>query len=145
MVIHEMYQQKRSWLTQIKVTPIKIHERESTLKHNICNPHIKHIVEIMDHKFNTDLSLDEILSDIPLSRRSIEMLFKKEMAPYTLLSYLNKLRIDCMCKLLASSDMPVNIAATKSGFSDSFNINRTFKKYTGMTPSEYRASQREKQ
>lgn len=145
MVIHEMYQQKRSWLTQIKVTPIKIRERESTLKHNISNPHIKHIVEIMDHKFNTDLSLDEILSDIPLSRRSIEMLFKKEMAPYTLLSYLNKLRIDCMCKLLASSDMPVNIAAAKSGFSDSFNINRTFKKYTGMTPSEYRASQREKQ
>lgn len=127
---------------RIKIHPVEIKERESTLRHNIRDPYIRRIVEHMDEAYTSPLLIEDFIRDIPLSRRAIEMRFKKEMAPETLLSYLLNLRISLMCKLLETTDLPVNIAAEKSGFDDALNVGRTFKRYTGMSPLAWRREKR---
>ena len=69
---------------------------------------------------------------------SIEQYFKAELAPDTPLSYLTKLRINHLRRLLDSTDLPISEAAEKSGFVDIPNLSRIFKKHTGMSPSAYR-------
>ena len=70
------------------------------------------------------------------------MKFKKEMYPHTITSYIMKLRLDHFCHLLETSDLPVSAAADRSGFIDSSNFSTIFKKYKGMTPTEYRKKYR---
>lgn len=136
--IWRMHREGESRPVRIKVHPVEIRERESTLRHNIQDPYIRRIVEHMDEAYTTNLSVEDFIRDIPLSRRAIEMRFKKEMAPETLLSYLLRLRVNRMCKLLETTDLPVNIAAEKAGFDDTLNVGRTFKKYTGLSPVAWR-------
>ncbi len=46
------------------------------------------------------------------------------------------------CRLLESSELPVSTAADRSGFIDNSNFSTLFKKYKGMTPTEYRKKYR---
>lgn len=123
---------------RIPVHPLNIRERESTPKFNIKDPYIRQIVDFIDTNYTAPISIKDIVRDIPLSRRAIEMRFKKEMAPETILSYLSRLRVREMCHLLNSTDMAVSLAAEKAGFTDVFNTGRTFKRFTGMSPAQYR-------
>ena len=66
------------------------------------------------------------------------MRFRKEMAPQTMLSYLEMLRIEHLTRLLKTTDLQVKEAGARVGFGDSTNVARLFKRYKGCTPSEYR-------
>lgn len=138
--LFQMCETGKIWPARIKVEPMEIIERNSTLKHNIQDKYIKRIVEFIDENYTTPFTLEDVLSDIPLSRRAVELRFKKEMAPETMLSYLTGLRIKHMCKLLETTHLPISEIAEMSGFDDVVNVGRTFKKYTGLTPMKYRNS-----
>lgn len=138
--IWQMSKQGKTWPARIKVEPLKIIERNSTLRHNIKDPYVKRIVNYIDQYFDTPFTLEELTRDIPLSRRAIELRFKKEMAPETMLSYLTGLRIKRMCELLCETRLPITEVAERSGFDDVVNVSRTFKRYTGLTPLKYRNS-----
>ena len=126
----------------IPLEPIEIIERGSTLKYNISDPFIKVIVERMEKHFTEDINISDLTRDIPLSRRSIESRFKAEMAPYSMLQFLNTLRIRQFSNLLRSTDLPISEAAVQSGFYDPFKVFRIFKKHFGCTPLMYRKSNR---
>ncbi len=138
--IYKMSEEGRTWPARIKVEPRGITERNSTLRHNIQDPFIRRIVEQIDTSYDTPITLEEILRDIPLSRRAVEMRFKKEMEPETMLSYLTSLRVNKMRKLLETTQLPVSEIAERSGFDDVLNVGRVFKRYTGITPRDYRNS-----
>ncbi|MCR5560876.1 MAG: substrate-binding domain-containing protein [Bacteroidales bacterium] len=137
--IWEMHSQGKIWPARISIHPLNVVERGTTPRHNISDPYVRRIVEKMDSEFNSGISLEEITADIPLSRRSIELRFKKEMSPYTMLSYLNKIRADHMARLLKEGDIPVYLAAEKAGFEASASAaGRVFKNYYGVSPAQYR-------
>ena len=136
--IFEMVGQGAVWVARVPIEPVRIVERMSTRKQQVSDPYVKRIIEYFDDHYTQDIRLDDALAAIPLSRRAVEIRFKKEMAPLTMLSYLEKNRLDHLCRLLQATDMPVKEAAAHAGFSDSTNVARLFKKYKGCTPSEYR-------
>lgn len=57
-----------------------------------------------------------------------------------LLEYLRRLKVNRMKELLLTSDSPVFNIALESGFSESENIYRIFRKNVGCTPLEFRES-----
>lgn len=140
-VLWEMHTEGRIWPARIPLEPLELVERSSTRSFNISNRYVRLIVKKMDEEFSKPYSLDYFLADIPLSRRSIEKSFKADMGPETLLSYLTKLRIHHLCRLLTLTDLSISEAAEKSGFIDIPNLSRLFKKYTGTSPSAYRKKQ----
>lgn len=123
---------------RIPVRPIGITERGSTLRRGINDPYVKQIVDFIDSNYTRDISIEEITSGIPLSRRAIELRVRKELFPRTILSYLTELRVKHLCELLTTTDLPVSEAASESGFIDTLNMGRTFKKHTGLTPTAWR-------
>ena len=136
--IFEMIAHNEVWVMRVPIEPVGIVERMSTRKRQISDPVVKRITEYMDEHYASEKCLKEALSPIPLSRRAIEMRFHKEMAPQTMLSYLESLRIGHLARLLKSGDMPVKEAGARVGLGDSTNVARLFKRYRGCTPSEYR-------
>lgn len=122
----------------IEDRPVGIIERESTRRMDIRDRYVRKVVENMNAHFPEGRALGEMLSDIPLSRRSIEQRFKKQFGSVTMLQYLTSLRLEKMKKLLAGTDRPLKDIALESGFSDNENIYRLFKQKVGCSPTEYR-------
>ena len=136
--LFKMIQEKRTWPARIPVEAIGVVERMSTNRKIISDPYIREIVDFINRNYTQEIDIKKLTSFIPLSRRAIEMKFKKEMYPHTITSYMMKLRLDYFCRLLENSDLSISVAADKAGFIDSSNFSTLFKKYKGMTPSEYR-------
>ena len=56
--------------------------------------------------------------------------------------YVRQLRIDAACRQLLESETPLSAVATNAGFYDQSHFANTFRRYTGMTPTQYRAAER---
>lgn len=140
--IFEMVGRGQVWVERVPIEPVRIVERMSTRRQEIQDAYVKQIAAFFEDHYQEAFSLDEALAAIPLSRRAIEIRFKKEMAPMTMLSYLETLRISQFRRLLRTTDLSIKEAAARSGFSDSTNVARLFRKYEGCTPSQYRNDHR---
>lgn len=140
--LFKMINQKSIWPARIAVEAIGVVERMSTKRKVISDPYIREIVDFISRNYTQEIDIRKLTSFIPLSRRAIEMKFKKEMYPHTITSYIIKLRLEHLCHLLETTELPISVAADKSGFIDSSNFSTIFKKYKGMTPTEYRKKYR---
>jgi AraC family transcriptional regulator len=58
---------------------------------------------------------------------------------YSVGEHVRRLRIESACYALGASDAPITDIALEAGFADHSHLCKTFKKFTGMTPAEYRA------
>ncbi len=97
------------------------------------------VVEIMDYidkNLDADLSLDRLVERFYISKSYLCKIFKEETSS-TLHQYIMKKRIS-RAKQLLTSGASVTEAISRSGFEDFSNFIKTFKKQTGLTPSEYR-------
>ena len=121
----------------VVIEPLEIKERASTLAYNIDDRRVLDIVRYIDAHYARDLTMQEILSRVPLSRRSIEMKFKQEVG-MTIYQYLLSVRVEHLAYLIRSTSIPFSEAVYKVGFRDSVNVARVFRKFKGCSPSEYR-------
>jgi AraC family transcriptional regulator len=53
--------------------------------------------------------------------------------------YVRRLRIEAACREISVSRKPLSEIAAASGFCDQSHFSNAFKRYTGMTPAEFRA------
>jgi len=60
----------------------------------------------------------------------------------TIGDYIRQLRIDFVCHELSATAASLAEIACKAGFYDQAHLSRTFKRLAGMTPAQYRASDR---
>jgi len=56
--------------------------------------------------------------------------------------FVRQLRIEYACHELATSELPIVDIALSAGFFDQSHFTRTFKRLTGIVPSQYRQSLR---
>ena len=56
----------------------------------------------------------------------------------SILSYLNKLRVDKAKEMLSSAGTTIKSIALQIGYNNEQSFSRYFKKSTGMTPGEWR-------
>lgn len=54
--------------------------------------------------------------------------------------YIRQLRIEAACQQLSSSEAALSLVAANAGFYDQSHFTNSFKRYTGMTPTQYRAA-----
>ena len=86
---------------------------------------------------DSSLQIGQLLEEMPLSAWYQRKLFK-EATGMTLTQYLNKIRIDYACSLLANSTMPIKSIAISSGFEDPYYFSRMFKNIKGSNPMLWR-------
>ncbi|OAS20436.1 hypothetical protein A8708_17805 [Paenibacillus oryzisoli] len=84
-----------------------------------------------------ELSLFKIAEILDLSPAYLGRIFKK-LANQSVPDYLNEYRIQRAKELLLSTHAPIEEISQKTGYNNSTYFYKVFKKYTGITPAEYR-------
>lgn len=136
-LLHQQILQKKRQPFNVFISPSEIKERNSTQTNNISDLQIKKIVRYIDENYRHEIMMEDIFQLVPLSRRSVEIRFKKATG-MTIYQYLLNIRIEYFSYLLRTSDKPCIDLAYEVGFKDITNISRTFRKHKGCSPSEYR-------
>ena len=91
---------------------------------------------IAEHFSDHDISITAIAEALSVSEGHLSHLFKKE-TNYTIGAYLTQYRVHMAMQLLQDYRNKVYEVAEKVGYRDVTYFGSTFKKLTGMSPSEY--------
>jgi AraC family transcriptional regulator len=95
--------------------------------------------EMLHARFTESLTLGEIAQSVGVHPVYLAQMFHKYFK-CTVGAYIRQLRLDFARRELATSDAPLCQIALAAGFSDQSHFTRTFKRYVGVTPAQYRES-----
>lgn len=87
---------------------------------------------------SADLSLSALAKHLSVNSSYLSTLFRKELGS-TLTEYVSRRRVEYAMLLLNTTGLQIQAIAQHCGIPDVNYFTRTFKKYAGMTPKEYRA------
>ncbi len=87
--------------------------------------------------FKNDINLSEIASKTRFSEAAFCRYFKLRTQK-TFVEFVNEIRIEYACKLLAENDLNILEICYESGFKNLSNFNRQFRKFTNNNPKTYR-------
>lgn len=119
----------------IYVKPGNVITRQSSDIFVNDDPYIARVLKYIHENLNQKLYVDDIVSQVPLSRRLLETRFRDKMGT-SIYSYIKNVRVEKMAELLKNG-MSVSEAAFDLGFGDVKNISRIFKSVKGVSPSDF--------
>ncbi|GAA3953635.1 helix-turn-helix domain-containing protein [Pedobacter ginsengiterrae] len=93
--------------------------------------------EKIESNYHDVSTIEEMIKDIPSSRRNIVRRFK-QVTGITPIEYLQQTRIEAAKKLLEQTAQQMTEVIYNSGYNDPKAFRKIFRKTVGMTPSQYR-------
>jgi LacI family transcriptional regulator len=119
------------------IPPIGIIERLSTDTLAISDQAISAALHFIREHAQERIGVDDVLRAVPVSRRSLEVSFRKHLGR-SLLDEIRRVRLEQAKQLLAGSDMALASIAERTGFGNAARFSKVFHDSTGTPPSEYR-------
>jgi AraC family transcriptional regulator len=102
-------------------------------------PWLKAARDLLHSHFNDSLNLIAIAQVVGVHPTHLARAFKQHYRS-TVGDYVRRLRLDWSSKQLADSDDSIAEIAVAAGFYDQSHFIHTFKRFTGLTPAEFRSS-----
>ena len=135
-------QAQRQFFHEIRNIPDSIHFDDET--------HVSHTDESiadcqlwMQDNFSKAISIPALASQFGMTTRSFNRRFKTATG-LTPNQYLTKTRMDFVCDLLKTTDVPILEVANYAGFFDASWFSYRFRQWSGNSPSDYRQTVRAK-
>lgn len=97
------------------------------------------LMKYINDNYKGEISLTGAAQVLHMNSNYVSQLFKKE-AGVTFIHYITQKRLEDAKELLATTQKPLTDVALEVGFNDTFHFIKTFKKFTGMTPGQYRTN-----
>lgn len=119
------------WLARLKQ---ELSRQEKEADDNDCIPRL---IRYIKANYQRDLSLNDLAEEVDLNPNYLSGLFKKATS-CSYLQYLHHERLQTAKQLLLSTDLNMEQIAARVGYNSSVQLLRIFKKYEGMSPSDYR-------
>jgi LacI family transcriptional regulator len=122
---------------ETKISSEEINVRGSTDALAIDDPELARAVIYMRRNAYRNLTIEEVASKVPMTRRSLERKFKRyfERSPF---EELRRLRLARVRTLLVTTDYSIPEVAELSGFGDPEHLATTFRKVFDITPLKFR-------
>ena len=95
------------------------------------------VTNYVQHNLSKPMDVDALANSLFISRTHLAAKFKRETG-MTLTDFILKEKIEEAKRLLRYSDKSLSLIADYLGFSSQSHFTKTFKKYSGKTPREYR-------
>lgn len=100
------------------------------------NTSLQHALNYINAHFVEKINIEDIVEEINLSRYHFFRIFKQAVG-MTPMQYINTMRCNKAKQLLNKKKYSINEIAVECGFENASYFSKTFKKYTGMLPSDY--------
>ena len=101
------------------------------------SPLVQNVVMLIDADLNEDLTLKTFANKFNVNASYLSSLFKKDTG-LTLTEYVNRKRVEKGKELLENTSLQIQSVARLCGVVDVNYYVKLFKKYTDMTPGQYR-------
>lgn len=106
---------------------------------SLSNPdgEVDPIILYLHTHYQEKITIAELTKRFHTNRTTLSTRFR-QVTGMTIMTYLIQLRIKLAATMLRDTGLPVTEIHRRVGFSDDSHFRRTFRKYTGASPSEYR-------
>ena len=108
------------------------------------NPHINRATRYIEENFSGELKVEMLAQMLDLDRMYLRNLFVKHTGMSTM-DYIMSTRMTHAKALLENGSERISAIANAVGYKDVLCFSKAFKKFTGVSPSEYRAGIRQKE
>jgi len=105
-------------------------------KHNFTSDRMTKVMHYLNATYLKKVELEKV-ADVANLHPAAFCRFFKEKSGKSLSEFVNDMRISYACRLIIEDKMTVSQICYESGFNNLSNFNRTFKKQTGFTPTNY--------
>ena len=136
-LIDKLVKKEKVGQFNIVINPLRVEVRLSTEKYDVSSKYILEVVKYIEENFKSDISIDELSHLVPLSRRNLEVKFKKDLGT-SIYQFILNCRVEHLAYLLLTTDRSLFDLAYEVGFKDCKNVSRVFKKFKSNSPNEYR-------
>ncbi|WP_409344329.1 helix-turn-helix domain-containing protein [Paenibacillus sp. MBLB4367] len=102
------------------------------------HPEIDKALGYIHRHYDRDVTLRAMAVLVAMDETYFSGLFKKKTG-VTLIHYIQRLRVDMAKKLLAQTELPIAEVGERVGFPNANYFIKIFKRWTALTPSEYRS------
>lgn len=107
------------------------------LPDTVFSPFVEQAIEYVASNYNEDFSIADVAESLEVSEGHLSRIFKKETS-YTFFSYLRRFRVERAMVLLTTPQLKIYEISELVGYPNHTYFNTIFKKYVGMTPTEFR-------
>lgn len=99
--------------------------------------YIRKSIEFIDSNFSNNIKITDIANYVGLNRSYLYTLFKKNLnvSPQ---EFLLEFRMNKASNLLKSTNYSISYISNSIGYKDPLSFSKTFKKFTGVSPKDYR-------
>lgn len=116
----------------------EIYSKYCRLEKNDLNDYVERIKSYIESNYQNDIRIEQISSLLHLSRAYIARIFKQRTG-MTVIEYLTVYRLK-QAEQFLKSGKSITETAYLCGFGDLSNFSQKFRKYTGLSPRQYKAS-----
>ncbi len=102
-------------------------------------PWLRQAREILDERFDESLTLAALSETVGVHPVHLAREFRR-FYRLTVGEYVRRRRVEIACRQISATDAPLSEIALAVGFFDQSHFARTLKKFTGLTPGEYRTA-----
>ena len=95
------------------------------------------ILKFIDENYADEINLESIAGEVFITPGYVSILFKQVLG-INFVDYLQKVRSNKACELLADVRLKIYDISCKVGYKDEKYFSQVFKKIIGMTPTQYR-------
>jgi two-component system response regulator YesN len=113
------------------------HEYILDNENNIKEHYVLEAIEYLKSHYQEDISINEVANHLHISESYLSRLFKNAIN-HTFNEYLTNFRIKKAIELLKDKTVKIYEVSSLVGYSDSRYFSVLFKKYVGVTPTEFR-------
>ncbi len=115
----------------------KLEKRNDQIGKESQHKYVESAIEFLKANYNSRINIETIVENMFLSKDYFRQLFK-DVTGQSITSYIQHIRIEQACMMLASSERSVSDISVKCGYNDIKFFYQTFKKIKGVTPGDYR-------
>lgn len=136
-MLHQMMEGQAAPKEPTLVTPHGVVSRQSTDFLAIDDPMIVRALRFIQNHTQHGIGVDDVLREVPLSRRSLEIQFKTYLGR-TPAEEIRRVQLERARDLLVNRDLSITEVALSAGFSNATRFGIAFRKKFGTTPRSYR-------
>lgn len=128
----------RAYLVELIITIFRIVEASANNAGASQKKHlISYVNDYINKNYSRHISIQELADKVYMNRDYLGRIFR-ESTGVTISTMIQKVRIERTCCLLSTTDRTVTDIAAACGFDDMKFFYKTFKKFMGILPGEYR-------
>ena len=128
-------QQVLRWIEKLKNSLVEVLWQDSNTR---SEPVERARQYVLDH-IEDRLLLQDVANEVCISAGYLSTLFKRQYHQ-SLVSFINQAKVEYACRLIQERKYRISEISFRLSFENAYYFARVFKKYMGMTPTEYEKS-----